>query len=81
MKYSRNRPSFGNVVLRLIKALHANASVSSTDFLHKLTAPTLPPVKCNTEYRRDAASSIPGSVGLCTAPLRNFSDSDCKLAC
>lgn len=32
-----------------------NANVSSTDFLHELAAPTLPPVKWRTAYNWDAA--------------------------
>jgi hypothetical protein len=74
-------PSLGNVVLRLRKAPRANARVSSSDFLHRLTAPTLPPVKCNVEYNRDAASSRAVSVGMGTEPFKNFRDSDCKAAC
>ena len=58
-----------------------NASVSSNDFRHRLAAPTLPPVKCNTEYNRDAALSRSASVGVGTEPLRNFRASDCKAVC
>jgi hypothetical protein len=74
-------PSSGNVDLSLRKAAHAYANVSSIDFLQRLAAPTLPPVKCKTANSRDAASNMSIFVGVGAEPQRYFDDRTDKLAC
>lgn len=61
-----------NVVLRLRNASRAKDIVSSRDFLHRLTAPTFPPVRCSTEYSFDDANRVSTSVGGDAEPLSNF---------
>ena len=67
-KYGKS-PSRGKVVLIVTNAFHRKSTVSSTDFRHKVAAPTLPPVTGRTAYRREEASSIDASVALGVEPF------------
>lgn len=58
-----NMPCVAKVVLSDQNAFIPKARVSSRVFRHKLEAPTLPPVTCITEYKRDAASNRSRDTG------------------
>lgn len=73
--------ALGKLLRRFNKAVRENARVSSRDFLHRLSAPTFPPVKCITEYSFDAVSRMSVSVGLGVEPLSSFRVSVCRAAC